>query len=239
MKGTALFMEDHIARLFNSLIKSGSRISFSDIELYKGVNHLIQSLKLKEGNIKVVWHEDSYSKPFLLVYQTKHFYPEEDLYDKGVHCFLLNESRPDPEIKNWRANFKDNVNMLKEREGVYEIILVNENGIVTEGSQSNLFIIKDNKLYTAFKHNILPGITRKYIFKIARENNIHLEEQDFNIDDLLSSDAVFLTGTSPKVMPVLNIGEKTFNVAHPILKELISLYDIEISNYLKSHEHEI
>ena len=240
MKGKALFMEDHINRLFDSASKSGFTVAFSVSEMYSGIKLLIQSLKLEEGNIKVVWHtNDSSGKSFLIMYQTKHSYPEDSLYVKGVQCLLLNESRPDPQIKNWSATFKEKINQLKTREDVYEIILVNENGIVTEGSQSNLFIIKDDMLFTAFKKNILPGITRKYILKIAENNDLHLEELDFGIDTLLTADAVFLTGTSPRVLPIATIGEKTFDVAHPLLIKIISLYNLEITNYLISHDDEI
>ena len=240
MNGNALFIEDHISRLFSSALKSGFTIAFSASEIYRGLKLLIHSLKLEEGNIKIVWHTDDPSgKSFLIMYQTKYYYPDDFLYKKGVQCLLLNESRPEPEIKKWRASFKEKINQLKTRKDVYEIILVNEKGIVTEGSQSNLFIIKENKLFTAFKKNILPGITRKYILKIAKENDMHLEELDFGRDTLLSADAVFLTGTSPKVLPVAGIGENTFDVTHPLLTKIIFLYNLEISNYLKSHDYEI
>ncbi len=235
MKNKVIFMEDHISRLFESAHKSGLNISYSASELYQGLMHLVHSLRMNEGNIKIIWHTgDPFRDSFLIMYQVKHYYPENYLYHQGVQCSILNESRPDPGIKKWRSTFRETIHQLKATEGVYEIILVNGKGIVTEGSQSNLFIIKGNRIYTAFKKNILPGITRKYIFKIARENGLTLEERDFNIATLLSSDSVFLTGTSPKVLPVSQIGHNTFDVSHPLLRKIISLYDLEIYTYLNT-----
>ncbi|RKD25537.1 D-amino-acid transaminase [Ammoniphilus oxalaticus] len=94
-------------------------------------------------------------------------------------------------------------------QGAYEAIL-HRNGIVTEGSASNLFIVKDGKLHTHPTGNlILNGITRVAVIEYANELCIEVMEQPFTLDKLKRADEVFLTSTVNEVMPIIEIDGKT------------------------------
>ncbi|MED1864561.1 D-amino-acid transaminase [Fictibacillus nanhaiensis] len=79
-------------------------------------------------------------------------------------------------------------------------------GTVTEGSSSNVFIVKNGTLKTHPSTNlILNGITRQIVIKLAQENGITVIEEAFSVDDLLNADEVFITSTTMEVTPVIKL----------------------------------
>jgi branched-chain amino acid aminotransferase len=113
------------------------------------------------------------------------------------------------------------------QEEAYEAILVNENNLITEGSKSNIFFLSDDTLFTAPDDIILNGITRKHVLAICREHKIKYELKCVNADDISKYEAVFITGTSPMVLPLCCIGEVKFNTKLPLMEELRKLYSIK------------
>jgi len=114
--------------------------------------------------------------------------------------------------------------------GAGEAIL-HRGSTVTEGSSSNVFIIKDGTLIThPADHLILNGITRLFVFDLAKKLNIPLVQREFTVDELLDADEVFITSTSNEVNPVLQIDDHLINGGEqgPIEKKLIDAYDAEV-----------
>ncbi|PMC36063.1 D-amino-acid transaminase [Bacillus sp. UMB0899] len=94
------------------------------------------------------------------------------------------------------------------KEGAFEAIL-HRGDIVTEGSVSNVFVYKNNKLYTSPADNfILNGITRLTILDIAKELGVDVEETSITVDFLLSSDEVFTSATVSEITPIIEIKDK-------------------------------
>lgn len=87
-----------------------------------------------------------------------------------------------------------------------EAILYEKDGRVTEATASNVFVVVNNRLLTApLGTQILPGVTRAFVVKLARELGLTVEEKFFSRDVLEASSEVFLTGTSTEVLPVTRI----------------------------------
>ncbi|MBY6035873.1 D-amino-acid transaminase [Fictibacillus nanhaiensis] len=79
-------------------------------------------------------------------------------------------------------------------------------GTVTEGSSSNVFIVKNGVLQTHPANNlILNGITRQIVLKIADKLQIPVLEESFSVDDLLRADEVFITSTTMEITPVIKL----------------------------------
>ncbi|RUO47784.1 D-amino acid aminotransferase [Pseudidiomarina aquimaris] len=86
--------------------------------------------------------------------------------------------------------------------------LLHRNGLVTEGASSNYFAVKDGAIYTApTDHLILPGITRMWVLKLAKELAIPVHEQAFSVADLAQLDELFLTSSSREVQPIGQIDD--------------------------------
>jgi D-alanine transaminase len=93
------------------------------------------------------------------------------------------------------------------KSGAYEAVLFRDD-FITEGSHTNFFAVKNNKVFTAPLSNyILDGITRKVVLKICKENRIDLVEDSIKVKDLKIFDEFFITGTITEVTPIVQIDD--------------------------------
>ena len=84
-----------------------------------------------------------------------------------------------------------------------EETILYRNGIVTEASSSNVFIVKSNCIYTHPKGpNILPGITRKKVIECAKVNNITVNESSFTKEQLMDADEVWISSSTREIIPI-------------------------------------
>ena len=87
-------------------------------------------------------------------------------------------------------------------------ILFHKNGIIHEGSKSNVFFVKENIVYTpSLKHNILPGVTRAYVIRLLKKNKITLCEDSIPLDFIYKSDEIWLTSSTKEIQPIESIGD--------------------------------
>ncbi len=85
--------------------------------------------------------------------------------------------------------------------------------------------MKDNALITAPDQEILPGITRMKVIELAILNGIPIKYESINSADFSDIESVFLTGTSPKVLPVRRVGDLPFRMDHPLVQKLVEDYN--------------
>lgn len=150
-----------------------------------------------------------------------------EFYENGITCITVPDER-------WgRCNIKT-VQLLAnciakekaKRAGSFEAIF-HRGGTIMEGSSSNVFIVKDNRLLThPANKKILNGITRGVVLEIADKNDIEYNEEVFGIDDLFDADEVFLTGTTTEIMPVVKVDGKIIGDGVPgkLTKEIQKQY---------------
>ena len=129
-----------------------------------------------------------------------------------------------PDIRWMRCDIKS-LNLLgnvlskqKAKEaGVFEALLVRDDGTVTEGSSSNFYVVKDDVLWTHPVDNmILNGVTRRILMeKIITKLGIQVVEKNFNLDFVKTASEAFLTGTSTEVMPVIKINRDVVGTGEP------------------------
>lgn len=233
IEGVPLFLEDHYHRFSVSIQSRMPDTRIEPSEFYLRMDIFLQSSGLKEGNIKIIYHGDG-QESYMLIYQVPHLYPDPSLYTRGVETLTVQMIRPDPNYKNWRPDFKKKMADLKKEKGVYEILLSNTNGHITEGSQSNFFLVSSETVYTPPSELILPGITRQKVLAIILSSDIPFREVNINSEILSSADAAFLTGTSPKILPVSMINNITFDVSNPVLRQIMWKYDDLIRKYIQN-----
>lgn len=93
--------------------------------------------------------------------------------------------------------------------GVFDAIFVSAEGVVREGTSSNLFIAKDGALVThPLDNRILPGITRQVVMDACRSEGIAVQERFYQRDELAAADEAFLTGTVTEVLALVRIDAK-------------------------------
>jgi branched-chain amino acid aminotransferase len=223
VKGNPIFFPDHMERLATS-VKLQKKEFLADVPiLRKAIISLTRSDKKRETNLKIVFNYNNGATNYL-VYFIEPIYPSETQYQKGVKGILFFAERKDPESKVINHKLRSSIYHKLILESGYEAILVNENNLMTEGSRSNIFFLKGEKLVTAPDNVILNGITRKHILEICRENKIMVEFACVKVGELKDYDAVFMTGTSPIVLPFYCIDNIFFNVKLPLIEKLRKLY---------------
>lgn len=100
--------------------------------------------------------------------------------------------------------------------GYPEVIMLNKEGYVCEGTGDNIFIVSKGKVITPAKHlGILPGITRDAVIEMAREFGYPVEEGIFTLHDVYTADECFLTGTAAEVVPVISADSRTIGNGRP------------------------
>jgi len=232
VKGTPVFFEDHMERLTIS-VKLQKKKMLADMEtLKKNIIYLSKTERKKEVNLKIVFNYKKDSHDYL-VYFIEPIYPSEEQYKKGVKGILFYAERKDPESKVINHKLRSSIFHKLILDGAYEALLVNDNGQITEGSRSNIFFLKNNALVTAPDNMILNGITRKHILEICRENDIKVRFSCVRAERITDYDAVFMTGTSPMVLPFCCIDDKFFSVRIPLIAKLRNLFILKADESIR------
>jgi branched-chain amino acid aminotransferase len=230
MEGVPLFLEDHLKRFYHSAWLLHLLIPLTEEEIRSSLELLAESNGIKEGNIRFSYCFRPCGK--FQAYFIPHSYPLPAMVTEGVNCGLMYASRNDPNVKAVQSGLRLSADQLIASEGFYEVLLVNDNAAITEGSRSNVFFVKENTLITAPDEDILPGITRKKVIEIASGSGIPIHFEPLQKDNLNWIDAVFLTGTSPKVLPVNRVGDLHFTTDNPLVQKMIEGYNDLIDNYI-------
>lgn len=227
----ALFLEDHYLRLKKSIESFGTEIRLNYQEFANLVHELIVENQMVSGNIKIVTSSDT-DLDFWEFSVIPFRYPSGEDYKNGVKTALYFAEREDPNAKVLRNSFRAAVDQFMAQHHLYEVLLVDHHKKITEGSRSNVFFVKDRVVYTASAQDVLIGITRQKVIECIHELGYECVEHAVNADELSGFDAVFLTGTSPKVLPVCSVGEFTFEPSNQLVQRLMLAYDLKIENYL-------
>jgi D-alanine transaminase len=214
-KGKLFLAEAHAKRMERSLKEL--RIPFTNCieRVLKGAQMLVEAEGIEDGivymqisrGIAPRVHQFPSPEAIPIFTGTASPLPRPlSLMEKGIEVLLC------PDIR-WLRNDIKSLNLLgavlskqqaKER-GCYEAILERE-GILTEGSSSNLFIVSQGELLTHPANNlILNGITRLEILKLAAEAKLSCKERSFTVDELLAADEAFICGTTTEIMPIRTV----------------------------------
>lgn len=103
-----------------------------------------------------------------------------------------------------------------KQQGADDAILINRDGLISEGTASNVFIVQNGKLLTPPTSNkILPGITRLVIENIARDHDITILEQELTLTDLEKADEIWLTSSTKDALPVCQLNGKAVGTGKP------------------------
>jgi branched-chain amino acid aminotransferase len=108
------------------------------------------------------------------------------------------------------------VREMAHREQSVEGILIDDDNRITEGTTSNVFIVKDGVLKTpALNRYILPGITRQAVLEIAENKGLPVSRQTLNPEDIYQADEVFITNSRVEILPVCHAGERVIGTGKP------------------------
>lgn len=227
-----LFVEEHLKRLNKSVNIVHRSLFISENEMMDQIQVLTKQCAIENGNVKLVLqYNGPNTETNFYAFFIEHYYPSESEYRTGVDTITFNAIRSNPNAKVANLDLNARINQEISTHKVFEAVLLDANGYITEGSRSNIFMIKDDTIFTAPLHNVLPGITRSKILAICQQQNYPVEERNLRPADLINMDAIFLTGTSPNVLPIKQVDSMCFSsAANPLLIEIMRQYDVMIAD---------
>jgi len=235
ISGVPLFIEDHLKRLEYSA--QSLQFEIDAFRILQDVETLIRVNNSSDGNIKIiVWKE--LSNQHILVFYDQHKYPTSNEIENGICLGVLHKERNNPNVKLFDSEMRKDAAKLISDEFVYEVILINELGNITEGSRSNLFLVRNNIVYTPPEEDVLQGVTRQKVIEIINRHKINIALTNIAFDDIHKFESMFISGTSRRVLPVRNIQGMNivFDVNHPLLRfietEFLKLTDLYVRNYI-------
>ena len=229
--GVIYFLKDHTDRLLESAKIIGLTHSFDEEIIKNSILDLIKNYKTETFNLKILLiGASTKEKAILNILCLNPLFPDKKLYRDGAEFITYNYERPFPHAKT--------LNMLQsylayskaKKSGAYDALLINQNGFITEGTRTNFFCIKGRTIYTPFEKDILLGVMRKAMLKVALENKYSVVEKNIKLEDVKSYNGAFVTSTSSKIMPIKSIDG--ILVGYPDeLKELMKL----LNNFLEKN----
>ncbi len=220
-KGTALFrLSDHVKRFFRTAKIYHMDLGYTPKQMEKAIIETVRVNKLSSCYIRpfafyntdlvgLGTHGDEVSTAIAAI-------PFGAYYGKGketgIRCKTSTWKRINSEILPVEAKASGNyINSLiahleAEASGFDEAIMLSTQGRIAEGTAENIFLYMDNYLLTPnYSADILVGITRDSIIKIAQNIGIEVVETELHKEELYIADEVFFTGTAAEVTPVVNV----------------------------------
>jgi len=214
---------DNIERLKESLSLINYEYFIDEELIVSGIEKLARLNNIAQGNVKYVLfkHDNTFTE---LIFFIPHYYPSLEEQKNGIKTLLLHAKRVNPTVKMINKDLRGLANSIISEENIFEVLLVNDLGYVTEGSRSNFFVVKNNIVYTTPIDTVLPGTVRKRVIEICKKNNIDVVEKNIHYFRLPNYDAAFLTATSLGVLPINSINSDSYNVNNPVLRLLQEEY---------------
>ena len=224
--GPAIFrLIDHTNRLFDAASKISIKIPFSESELNAAQCDTLSKNNLEEGYIRPIvylgneglglrakdlsinvaiaaWEWPSYMDPKakengISVMKSSHKQYENPLHsgNKIIGTYFSNTMALHEALDN----------------GADEAIMLDKDGFISEGSGENIFIVKNDSIFTPTTNHCLNGITRQSVIQIAKDLDFSIQEKNLEYNDLLNADEAFFTGTAVEITPISKLDNNSIS----------------------------
>lgn len=228
LDGKLIDFDGHMARLFRSLgaLEMECPLSASDLlEVHRQLiakNQLVMGsiyLQVSRGNPgdRDFLFPDPPVPPTLVLYtQARPDLLETELAQRGLHIISLPDQRwQRRDIKTTQLLWPSMAKMLAKKAGADDAWMV-EDGLVTEGTSNNAFIVREGQLITrALSNAILHGITRAAVLACAEEMGLAIAERGFSLAEALEAEEAFITSATMLVSPVVRLDGQQIGTGQP------------------------
>ena len=201
LSGTAVFLEDHIDRLFESAQRLGIPHSYTMGQVEEMISRLIKADHIRTATLKIQLIGGE--SPLLFIFYTDLPQYPPVYYREGVRVITYEGERVIPEVKS--TSLLLNYVALREaqKSNAFEALLVDRWGCSIEGTRTNVFALSKHTLITAGA-GVLSGVTRKHIIDSAQRLGLQVDYTAVQAKDIKRGmyDEVFLSSTSMGAMPI-------------------------------------
>ena len=160
-------------------------------------------------------------------------------FSKGIRAISSSIRRSIPAFLDSKIHHNNMLSLVIAKmhaniAGYDAAVMLDERGFVAELNDTNLFMVKNNKVCTPFAHACLPGITRGTFMELLKENNIEMEERDLTLVEFINADLVFATGTNGEITPVTEMDGREIKCDHEFLKKIKNLFEAKLPSLCES-----
>ena len=231
-------MKEHVKRLFESAHINMLEVPFTPEQIEEAIAETLRRNHLDEGYVRPLVFigdgamglnpgENPPVRVSIIAWEWGAYLGEEGMR-KGIRAKVSTFSRHHVNAKMTKGKTcGDYVNsILAKREAVLdgydEAIMLDTQGLVSEASGENIFLVRDGVIHTPPLPTVLEGITRDSMIRLARDAGLEVQERPFARDELYLADEVFLTGTAAEVTPIREIDRRKIGAGErgPIAKQL-------------------
>ncbi len=254
-KGPAVFrLREHLKRLIDSAQIAGIQdLPYTFQDLYQAVHQTIKANGFDECYIRPLIYmvgplglnlDDWKPSVSIAVWYWAPFLGKEAA-EEGVRMMVSSFTRHHPNVMMTKAKISGNyvnstlAKTVAARAGFNEAIMLDAQGYVAECSGENLFIVRDNIVYTPPRDRILEGITRDAVMTLAKDMDIKVVEEQISRDQLYIADEVFVCGTATEVVPVREIDYRVIgrNPEYPVTRKIQkAFFDVVRGEGARSYE---
>ncbi|MBF9253691.1 aminotransferase class IV [Pontibacter sp. 172403-2] len=237
--GHPLFMNEYLARFYESARLMGLSVPVPDHTLKAAIHELILKNNLPLSGIKMIltggYSANGYNPaaPNLIILQQPLSLPDQALVHKGIKIITHAYVRELAQAKT--INYTMGIRLINEiKARGADDVLYHHEGIVTELPRCNFFIIKQDKTVATPGQDVLPGITRKHVLELAG-SKYKTEEGTITLDDVFAAKEAFLTSTTKRILPVVQVDDMIIGDGKPgpvslsLLADLISLEQAQLA----------
>ena len=223
---SAIFrLDDHTKRLFNAASKISIKIPFSQEELNRAQCETLIKNNLDEGYLRPIVYlgneglglraKDLSVNVAIAAWEWPS-YMDPDAKKKGISVIKSSHRQYESSLHSGNkiiGTYFSNTMALHEAldKGADEAIMMDKNGYISEGSGENIFIVKDNIIFTPTTEHCLNGITRQSVIQIAIDLGFEVVEKNLDYADLSEADEAFFTGTAVEITPITKLDNKVIN----------------------------
>jgi branched-chain amino acid aminotransferase len=253
--GTAIFrLQDHTKRLLNSAKIIGMNVPFNEDQLNQAQIDVVKSNDMAFGYIRPMCfygsegmglRADNLKVHCMVAAWEWGAYMGKDNLENGIRVKTSSYTRHHVNATMCKAkvngHYVNSMLALQEatQDGYDEALLLDPQGFVAEGSGENVFIVRDQVLYTPELSSALDGITRKTIITLAQEKGIPVVEKQISRDEVYIADEAFFTGTAAEVTPIRELDNRAIGegTRGPITRDLQEKYFKIVHGELEEYNH--
>ncbi len=153
--------------------------------------------------------------------------------DHGIKVISASQRRNSPQFLDSKIHHNNLLNNIIAKiqanvAGKDAALMLDDRGFIAELNGSNLFLVKNGKVYTPYAHACLPGITRNSVIEMCKKNNIEIIEEDLTLSQAYNADGVFATGTMGELTPIVEIDGRSISKNDELQNKIINLFTQEV-----------
>lgn len=242
-KGTLLFLEQHLERLYWGADRIALSIGLDRVALAAEIQRLLDANRMQDGvhlRVMVTRGEKSapnqdprnaIGKPTIAIV-AEYKQPDPAILTRGLSLFSSSIRCTSAQMFDMRLNSHSRLNLIMAllqaiEAGADEALMLDPHGFVSSCNATNFFFVRDGVVRTSRGEYCFNGITRGNVIKLCREHGLPLALGDFKLDEVHAAQEAFVTGTFGGVTPVREIDGRMLPsaVPGPVTTQVRALYE--------------